>query len=70
MDVVLWDGLGAAVAGAPIEGLIPPAPERALLGAFDVTPHVRRLDTARDDDLADLLCDLIERSWDQRTMRQ
>ncbi|MDP9383866.1 MAG: hypothetical protein M3P50_01285 [Actinomycetota bacterium] len=65
-----WDVRGAAPAGAQIGGLRPAAAERPIPRAFDTSPHAHRLDGALDGDLADLLCDLIERSWDQRTMRQ
>ncbi len=69
VDVVLWDVRGAAPAGPQVQGIRPPSLEAASRGALDLAAHVRRIDGARDGDVAELLCDLIERSWDHRTLR-
>lgn len=69
VEVLLWDAQG----GPPSSPLARPLPAAASDAParrdFDLAPHLRQIGHGVDDDVDHYLCDLIERSWDERTMR-
>ena len=69
-EVLLWDAQSSPPS-PPLGALPPPAPasDAPALRDFDLTTHLRAIGHVVDDDVDHYLCDLIERSWDERTMR-
>ena len=47
-----------------------PTPDSRPLSARELGEHLLRLAILDDDDRADLLCDIIERCWNEQTLRQ
>ena len=69
VEVLLWDAQG----GPPphLSGELHPAPrsDTPACRDFDLHRHLRQIGHVVDDDVDHYLCDLIERSWDERTLR-
>ena len=47
-----------------------PTPDSRPLSANELGEHLLRLAVADEDDRANLLCDTIERCWNEQTLRQ
>ena len=47
-----------------------PTPDHRSVSERELGAHLLRLAVADDDDRAELLCDIIERCWDEQTLRQ
>lgn len=69
VEVLLWAAQGGPPS-PPLGELLPaPGSDAPALRDFDLTRHLRQIGHVVDDDVDHYLCDLIERSWDERTMR-
>ena len=69
VQVLLWDARSSPPPPLP-DGLhAAPRSDAPARRDLDLATHLRQIGHVVDDDVDHYLCDLIERSWDERTMR-